>query len=64
MIRPLLAATLVFSILAASPTLAAPCKDSKTGKFTKCPEKPVPAAKCKNAKGQFAKCGTPGAKPI
>jgi hypothetical protein len=29
--------------------------------------KPAPAAKstgkCRNAKGQFAKCGTPGARP-
>lgn len=63
MIRPILSPMLALGVLAASPTLAAPCKDAK-GKFTKCPEKPAPAAKCKDAKGQFAKCGTPGAKPI
>ncbi len=65
MIRTLMAAAALLS-LAASPTLAAPCKDAK-GKFTKCP--PAPAApatgtRCKDAKGKFAKCGTPGAKPI
>lgn len=48
----------------ATPALAAPCKDPRTGKFVKCATAPVKAAKCKNAKGQFAKCGTPGAKPI
>jgi len=46
--------------LSASPALAAPCKDAK-GKFIKCPEKkPV---RCK-LNGKFAKCGTPGAKPV
>lgn len=46
--------------LSATPALAAPCKDAK-GKFMKCPEKkPV---RCK-LKGKFAKCGTPGAKPV
>ena len=50
--------------LAATPALAAPCKDAK-GKFTKCPPaKPAPAVRCKDAKGKFAKCGTPGASPI
>ncbi|RZF63907.1 hypothetical protein EWE75_14055 [Sphingomonas populi] len=54
--------------LAASPALAAPCKDAK-GKFTKCPPKAAPAiagvtkdakGKCHIAsgpkKGQFTKC--------
>jgi hypothetical protein len=46
--------------LSATPALAAPCKDAK-GKFIKCPEKkPV---RCK-LNGKFAKCGTPGAKPV
>ena len=46
--------------LSATPALAAPCKDVK-GKFIKCPEKkPV---RCK-MNGKFAKCGTPGAKPV
>lgn len=47
----------------AAPSLAAPCKDAK-GKFIKCP--PVaaaPGARCRTAKGAFAKRGTPGAKP-
>lgn len=64
MICTLLATALAVGVLAASPAIAAPCKDPKTGKFMKCPEKPAPAAKCKNAKGQVAECGTPGAKPI
>ncbi len=58
--RHLLAATAAL-MLVAGPVAAAPCKDPNTGKFAKCPAKPV---KCKNAKGQFVKCGTPGAKPI
>lgn len=52
-----------FSLAAATPALAAPCKDPK-GKFVKCPPaKPAPAARCK-MNGKFAKCGTPGAKPV
>lgn len=58
--RLLLAATATLGLLTATPTLAAPCKD-KQGKFTKCPEKP--ATRCK-LNGKFAKCGTPGAKPV
>jgi len=48
--------------LAASPVaLASPCKDAK-GRFMKCPDKkPV---RCKLKNGKFAKCGTPGAKPV
>jgi hypothetical protein len=49
------------SITAASPSSAAPCRDSK-GKFIKCPEKAPVKKVCKDAKGKFAKCGTPGAK--
>lgn len=59
--RSMLAVAAALSLVAC-PAYAAPCKDPKTGKFVKCP--PVKAVKCKNAKGQFAKCGTPGAKPI
>ena len=63
MIRTLMTAAAILS-LAASPALAAPCKDAK-GKFTKCPTAAAPAgARCKDAKGKFAKCGTPGATPI
>jgi hypothetical protein len=42
------------SLLAGSaPSIAAPCKDAKTGKFVKCPAKPKV---CRNAKGHFMKC--------
>ncbi|WP_375380571.1 hypothetical protein [uncultured Sphingomonas sp.] len=54
------AATLAFA--AATPALAAPCKDAK-GKFIKCPPAKPVVTRCK-ANGKFAKCGTPGAKPI
>lgn len=65
MIRQLLLAAAAVSLLAASPVAAAPCKDPKTGKFIKCPAKaPVKVTRCKVANGKFAKCGTPGAKPI
>jgi hypothetical protein len=63
MIRTLMTAAALLS-LAATPALAAPCKDAK-GKFTKCPPAAAPAGtRCKDAKGKFAKCGTPGAKPF
>lgn len=55
----------LFLVSAASPALAAPCRDAK-GKFIKCPPAaaaPAKPTKCKDAKGKFAKCGTPGAKP-
>ena len=59
-----LAAILSFGLIggAAAPALAAPCKDAK-GKFIACPKPPVKAQRCK-AGGKFAKCGTPGAKPV
>ena len=61
MIRLLFAAA-ALSFAAAPPALAAPCKDAK-GKFVKCPaSKPAPK-RCK-LNGKFAKCGTPGAKPV
>lgn len=61
--RLLLAATAALGMMAATPTLAAPCKDAK-GKFVKCPEKAkAKAVHCKKD-GKFAKCGTPGAKPV
>ena len=37
---------------AATPSLAAQCKDKK-GKFIKCPAKPKT---CRNAQGHYAKC--------
>jgi len=70
MIRKLLNATVVIGMIAATPSLAAPCKDAK-GKFVKCPDaKPANAVKLgvvKDAKGkchvasgpkkgQFTKC--------
>jgi len=58
--------TLGAAALLATPTFAAaPCK-GPNGRFIKCPPaKPAaPKAKrCRNAKGQFAKCGTPGTHP-
>lgn len=63
--RRILAAAAAFTLVAGSaPALAAPCKDSKTGKFVKCATAPSKATKCKDAKGKFAKCGTAGAKPV
>ena len=57
------AASLAFVVAAASPVIAAPCKDAK-GRFAKCPPAPAKPVRCKDAKGKFAKCGTPGAKPM
>lgn len=37
--RQLLLAAAAVGLLAVSPVAAAPCKDSKTGKFIKCPAK-------------------------
>lgn len=59
-----LAIVLALTVSSAVPAAAAPCKDPKTGKFIKCTDKPVKKQVCKDAKGKFAKCGTPGAKPI
>ncbi|WP_294210576.1 hypothetical protein [uncultured Sphingomonas sp.] len=63
--RQLLLAGAAVGLLAASPVVAAPCNASKTGKFINCPTKgPMKVARCKAVNGKFAKCGTPGAKPI
>lgn len=52
-------------VAGSAPALAAPCKDAKTGKFVKCSEKTAAKpVKCRGANGKFAKCGTPGAKPV
>ena len=63
MLRMLIPAIAV-ALLAIAPVSAqaAPCKDAK-GKFVKCPPAPVKKQVCKKA-GKFAKCGTPGAKPV
>lgn len=59
--RFVFAAAVAVAMLSA-PAFAAPCRDH--GKFVKCPPKvPVKAARCRDAKGKFAKCGSPGAKP-
>ena len=58
-------AVLIAAILAgtAAPAFAAPpCKDAK-GKFIACPKPAAAAKRCKLG-GKFAKCGTPGAKPV
>ncbi|MGY2735600.1 hypothetical protein [Sphingomonas sp. UYP23] len=59
MLKILLAAATLS--LAATPAMAAPCKDAK-GRFMKCPPAKPVATKCR-LNGKFAKCGTPGAKP-
>lgn len=64
MVRNLMFAAVALT-MTASPALAAPCKDPKTGKFVKCPAKaPAKATRCNAPNGKFAKCGMPGAKPI
>ena len=62
MIRNTLFAAAALSLLASAPATAAPCKDAR-GRFIKCATaKPAPQ-RCK-LNGRFAKCGTPGARPI
>lgn len=59
MLKILLAAATLS--IAASPAMAAPCKDAR-GKFIKCPPpRPMPAPRCRKD-GRFVKCGTPGAR--
>jgi hypothetical protein len=61
-VRILFAAAVGIAMLS-TPSLAVPCRDH--GKFVKCaPKAPAKAARCKDAKGRFAKCGTPGANRI
>jgi hypothetical protein len=77
MVRKMLAAAAVMSLFLGTAVGAAPCRDAKTHKFIKCPPPAVvktttatkvtatkttsTTKRCRNAKGQFAKCGTPGA---
>ncbi|WP_174275565.1 hypothetical protein [uncultured Sphingomonas sp.] len=61
MLRQLIIATAALTI--ATPALAAPCRDAK-GHFITCPKTPPKATRCRGRNGKFAKCGTPGAKPI
>ncbi len=62
MLRTVCIAIGSLALVTAAPVLAAPCKDAK-GKFIKCPAAKPAATRCK-ANGKFAKCGTPGAKPV
>ena len=65
MLKSLTGAVLFLALIsAAMPAWAAPCKDAKTGKFFKCPDAPRKVVRCNDAKGRFAKCSRPGAKPI
>jgi hypothetical protein len=56
------------STATAAPALDAAGKCRDAGKFVaaeKCRSaKPAPKQVCKDAKGKFAKCGSPGAKPV
>lgn len=68
MIRAItIAAALMFATsAAAAPALDAQGKCRDAGKFVaaeKC-KAPAPKQQCKDAKGKFAKCGTPGAIPV
>ncbi len=56
--KPAMASTMTMP--AATPTKAA--KPGLMSMFKPKP-KPTPAARCKDAKSKFVKCGTPGAKP-
>jgi hypothetical protein len=70
MIRAItIAAALMFATTAgAAPTLDAKGKCRDNGKFvaaSMCKAAATPAKQvCKDAKGKFAKCGTPGAAPV
>lgn len=65
MVRKLLVMFGAAALLATPTFAAAPCK-GPNGRFIKCPP-PKPVApkpmRCRNAKGQFAKCGTPDTHP-
>lgn len=56
------------SAATAAPALDAAGKCRDAGKFVaaeKCKSAtPAPKAVCKDAKGKFTKCGSPGAKPV
>jgi len=63
--RKILIALSAAALLAGTPSLAAPCKDPKTGKFMTCPKKgAAPTAgitkdkngKCHGAGGKFVPC--------
>lgn len=53
------------AMLVAAPSYAAVKRcHGPNGRFITCPTaKPVPPARCRNAQGHYAKCGTPGTHP-
>lgn len=59
--RKLISAAIAIAVLS-SPAIGAPCRDGK-GKFVKCTTVKKSAVRCR-ANGKFAKCGSPGAKPV
>ena len=61
MFKILLAAA-TLSLVTASPSYAAPCKDGH-GRFVKCHDTKPKPMKCRKD-GKFAKCGTRGARPF
>jgi hypothetical protein len=63
MLRSVLFSVAALSIMGAVPAGAAPCRDAK-GKFIKCPTAAAAKAKQCRLNGKFAKCSTPGAKPV
>lgn len=60
------ALSLVASGAMSAPALDAAGKCRDAGKFVAAAlcKKPAPKQVCKDAKGRFAKCGSPGAKPV
>jgi hypothetical protein len=63
MLRSLLLGVAALSVVGALPAAAAPCRDAK-GKFIKCPTTAPAKPKQCRLNGKFAKCSTPGAKPV
>ena len=73
MTRSMLVAAAAMSVLIGTAVGAAPCRDAKTHKFIKCPPpavkttttsvKTITTNHCRDAKGHFAKCGTPATHP-
>ena len=74
MIRSLMTAAVALSVMAGTAAGATQCRDPKTHRFIKCPPPAVKVTSttvsktsttnhCRDAKGRFAKCGTPGTHP-
>ena len=62
--RSVIFSAVALALVSISPAnAAAPCREK--GKFVKCKTTVVKTTtRCKSANGKFAKCGTPGAKPV